>query len=144
MARKASHTSSFLVIPLDVWITPQNFLAVSFNPFSHSCKILRPYLVPVLIIKLDLRPPSKKLVSSIRSLYNWSYDNFSHRNTRVIKLWWNLKCSLYHEIFFLWRHWQKLWHLNLYFKILMRYRLCLFFLFCRHYQNCNHVDQSNL
>ena len=57
-------------------ISPQNFQS------------LRLYLVPVINCwNWTKTTPQKTCFFQIKSLQNWGYNNFSHRNDRVTKLW---------------------------------------------------------
>ena len=53
----------------------------------HWCKISSSYLVPVPSYWTWTKTTSqKKVFFLVKSLWNWDYDNFSHRNAGVTKL----------------------------------------------------------
>ena len=77
------------VTSTNVGFGPQNFLAFSFNPFATLVQNFKfvPGASPKLL-NLNQDQLSKKAIFwSNKSLWNWGYDNFSHRNATVIKLW---------------------------------------------------------
>ena len=81
-------TSFFPVTSLKVEISSQNILIFSSNP---SATLLQNFkVIPVISPKLlDLNQNhfSRKLLFQVKSLWNWIYDNFAHRISRITKLW---------------------------------------------------------
>ena len=121
---------------------PWNFLTFSFNSLVtlvYNFKVT-PSSSPKLL-NLNQDHPSKKVVLLVKSLKNWRYDNFSHRNARVTTLvtWPHLKYNLSHVI-------------NFFRDVVVRnYDVMTFILkylyfkknwsgqFCWHHQNCKQV-----
>ena len=89
------------------FVDPLIFLHLVLKLLQHFCKILKPYLEPILNYwtgtkKLLL----KKIASLIKFLYNWRYENFSYRNNIITKIWSDdrmyVQCNLSHlEKYFL-------------------------------------------
>ena len=73
------------------------------------------------LLNLNQDNLSKKSVFLVKCIWNWSYDNFSQRNSRVNRIW----VRNYNVITFIWKH--------LYFKEIRRSQ------FYWHHQNCNHA-----
>ena len=72
--------SSFFSVFSKIWISPQNFLTFSLNPFATLTQSFKaiPSTSPKLL-NLNRGHPIKK----IKSLYKSSYDNCSDRVTKV-------------------------------------------------------------
>ena len=81
-------TSFSPVTSTNVRISPQNFLTFSFNPFVTLLQNFKfaPSASPKLL-NLNQDHPSRKAIFLVKSLQNWGYYNFSHRNAAVTKLW---------------------------------------------------------
>ena len=86
--QKGPPTSLFPATSTSVGINQKNFFTISFNSFVTLVKSFKTKSSsnPKL---LNLKPahPSKKNFFLVKSLWNCCYDNFSHRNARVTKLW---------------------------------------------------------
>ena len=80
---------------------PQNFLTFSFDPFAKVMWSLKaiPRANPKLL-NLNQEHPSKKLLFWLKSLWSFCYDNFSHRDASVTKLW--LHDHIYNTIWATW------------------------------------------
>ena len=89
---------------------PKNFWLLVLTLLPYLCKVSKLYLsASPKLLDLNQEHPSKKLVFLIKSLYNCSYNNFSHRNARFTKTlvsWPHLQYNLNHAIQF------SLWHYN--------------------------------
>ena len=72
----------------NIIISLQNFLTFTFDPFATLVWNFKaiPSTSPKLL-SLNQDHPSKKVFFLVKSLQNSSYDNFSHRNAKVTKLW---------------------------------------------------------
>ena len=53
----------------------------------HWCKISRPHLMLVPSYWTWTKSTPQKIILRVKCLWNWGYDNFSHRNARVTKFW---------------------------------------------------------
>ena len=75
------------VTSTNVEISPKNFLVFSFSPFATQVLIFK--AIPSAsskLLNLNQDQSSKKVVFLVKSLYNWGYDNFTHRNAIEMKL----------------------------------------------------------
>ena len=88
-------TRFFHITSTNVRISPQNFLAISFNPFAHWCKIFKFVLsASPKLLNLNQDNPSKrrfflsnphKIEVVITSLIEMlQLPNFGHMNTSTI------------------------------------------------------------
>ena len=86
--KKATTTSFSLVKSTNVGISLQNILTFDFNPFAILLSNFKsiPSTSPKLL-NLNQDHRSKYVVFLFKFLSNGGYDNFSHRNSRVTKLW---------------------------------------------------------
>ena len=86
--KKGLPTSFSFLISTNVEISPKNFLTFSFNPFATLVQNFKAISSPSpKLLNLNQGNPSKKLVFLVKSLQNWGYENFSHRNATTTKLW---------------------------------------------------------
>ena len=123
-------------------ITPKIFLTFNFNPFATLMQNFTfvPSVSPNLL-NLNQDHPSKKrffwsnpykievMITSLTEMLE--FPNFGHMTTSAM--------NLNHDIKICWRrHEQKLWHHNIYFKILY-FKTVRGSHLCWHYENCNHV-----
>ena len=73
----------------------------SFNPFLTQLKIFR--FIPITSLKLlnlNQDHPSKKSIFLVKSVWIWSYKNFSHKNAKLTKIW-----SCEHIYYIIWAAW---------------------------------------
>ena len=108
-ATKEAPTSFSSVTSSNVRVSPQNFLTSSFNIFVTLLKVSRPCLISVLNCWTWSKTTSQKICFLVKSLWNQSYDNLSHRYARVTKLRWHDNDWIYNIIHDCWwPHEQKL------------------------------------
>ena len=80
-------TSFSPVISTKKEINPKNILTFSFNAFTTLAQNFKAISIAnPKSLNLNQECPLKKLFFLVKSLYNWGYNNFSHRNVRVTKL----------------------------------------------------------
>ena len=88
----------------NVGISTQILLTFSFNPFAILVQNVKAIAnASPKLLNLNQEYPSKKLLFLVKSLQNWGYNYFSHRNARVTKLW-----SLDHIYNIIWAKWLNL------------------------------------
>ena len=120
------NTSFSPVTSTNVGFGPKTFLTFSFNTFATQVQNFKflPSASPKLL-NLDQDHPSKKAIFLVKSLQNWGYDNFSHRNATVTNFAGEVMDRNYDVMSFISKY--------LYFKRAWGSH------FCWHHQNCNHV-----
>ena len=80
---------------------PQHFWLLVLIFFPHSCKISGPYLVIVSSYWIWTKTnPQKKSVFLVKSVWNFGYDNFSHKDAKLTKIW-----SHDHIYYIIWATW---------------------------------------
>ena len=82
-------------------LAPKRFWLLVLTLLPHWCKFSSLYLVSLHYWTWTKTTPQEKwFFWSNPYKINWHYDNFSHRNSRVTKLW--SYCHIYNIIWFIW------------------------------------------
>ena len=94
--------SFFSVTSTNVGISSKTFTVLVLNLLSHCCKISRLYLVSVRNYWTWTKATPQESLFSSQIFIKWGYDNFSHTNARVTKLWSHEQ--IYNIIWFTWKN----------------------------------------
>ena len=132
-------------------ISAKRFWLLLWTLLLHYCKMSMPYLLPGSNYWTWTKSSSqkKRFSGHIEKIYKTEVmitsliEKLEFPHVTLVT-WTHLQHSLNHVINFCWWYLgQKLWHHNLYFKILY-FKKAQRSQSCRHYQNCNHIYESNL
>ena len=74
------------VTSTNVGFGPQNFMTFSFNLFATPVQNFK-FIPSPKLLNFNQDHASQKAIFPVKSLWNWGYDNFSHRKATVTKLW---------------------------------------------------------